>query len=229
MMLSPRILCIETSTEVCSVCLSQKGRIKGILEEREFRHSSRLVPMIILLLDSLSMEMNEIEAIALSKGPGSYTGLRVGASTAKGLAYSLDIPLIPIDTLEALVHYVSRKQTTADIVMSVLDARRNEVYASVFNSDLVQLKESHSVEIDEHFESSLDSSLQYLICGNAANKVDSLVHDKGNIRFLQIDCTSAALAVLAYESYLEEKFESLDFFEPLYLKPPNITTPKKTL
>ncbi len=175
--------------------------------------------------------MSDLDGVALSSGPGSYTGLRVGASTAKGISFSRDIPLVTINTLEALAYRTSdqHRHRNWDYILPMLDARRNEVYAAEFDRALNIRKATASILIDQKFRSDLNPSAEYLICGNGADKVKALLPNLKNVYCVAIKCSSIGLAKLAQKYFTEEKFEVLDHFEPLYLKPPNITIPKKSL
>ena len=190
-----------------------------------------LIPMILELLDNHSLKMSDLDGVALSRGPGSYTGLRVGASTARGISFSRDIPLVTINTLEALAYQTSdqHRHLKWDYILPMLDARRNEVYTAEFDRALNIRKATASIVIDQKFQNDLNPSAEYLICGNGAEKVKTLLPNLKNVNCIPVECSSIGLAKLAQKYFEEEKFEALDHFEPLYLKPPNITIAQKPL
>jgi len=223
-----RILCIETSTDICSVCISLNGECISIKEITGFKHSSHLLPTIIDLLEEQSLKLQELDAICLSMGPGSYTGLRVGSSTSKGLSYSLDIPLIGINSLHSVANHAKHKlgEVGAHIFFPMIDARRDEVYTAQFDSNMNLLKPTAPLKIDNNFIHLLDKNRDYIICGNGASKVNNFTAIPTNVTLVPFDCSSASLCSLAQDAYLKERFEELDLFEPLYIKPPNITKPK---
>ena len=227
-----KILCIETSTDVCSVCIAIEGKPHGLREFKEFKHSSHLLPLILESIEVAGIQKSGLDAISLSKGPGSYTGLRVGASTAKGLAYALDIPLISIDTLTALANGIVRGKNEIDenlVIISMIDARRDEVYAAIHDCHLNILKPTHPLILDSEFQKSLPADQQIIICGNGAKKANHYCNLNQNISIHPTECTAENLCTLSKDTFEKSQFENLDRFEPNYLKPPRITKPKSPL
>ena len=222
--MNTKILCIESSTEVCSVCLAINGQSEVVKELEDFKHSSYLLPLIIETIEEAKISKKELNAVAFSKGPGSYTGLRVGASTAKGLAFGLDLPLITIDTLQALASGVKKESSPETVIVPMIDARRNEVYTAMFDAELNFILPTRSLIIDTHLEEFIEGKSHIIFCGNGAHKVKTNV--MGKMETVETKCTASNLAALSFDLYQNEIFEELDHFEPNYLKPPNITKPK---
>jgi len=219
------ILCIESSSDICGVCLTRDGEVIIEKELIGYKHSSHLLPLMIEVLEGANLSKNDLDAVALSKGPGSYPGLRVGGSTAKGWAFGLDIPLIAIDTLQALASGV--EADTGDMIMPMIDARRNEVYTALYNHHLELVKEVTPLIIDEAFNEFIPTEGQLILCGNGAFKAEE--YKSNRIRIEETVCSARYLSELSYNYYLEERFENLTHFEPFYLKPPKIGKPKSPL
>lgn len=211
------ILNIETSTKNCSVNITEKGKIlvHKELNNGNYSHAEVLHPFIADLLKSAQLDVNKIDAVAVSKGPGSYTGLRIGVSAAKGLCFALNKPLISIDTLTSLAHAIS---VDNGFIVPMLDARRMEVYASVYNYKQVQLRAIKAEIIDEN------SFLEYLtkgrvyFLGDGAQKCKEIIAHENAI-FIQDKFPSAKeMAILSYDKYKISDIENVAYFEPFYLK-----------
>lgn len=218
------ILSIETATEVCSVALSEGNQV---LSQRNvddgMRHSSVLTSLISEVLKTSSRALKDLSAIALSNGPGSYTGLRVGASTAKALCYGLDIPLISISTLKSLIQPYPQD----GVIISTLDARRMEAYAEIYQNGQI-LKATHSIIWDEEKVNEIASSYSdVIICGTGIIKGKKLFEPFTKIKVLPNRCAAALLVPLAIEKYAAQDFVDLAYHTPFYYKSPNITTSKK--
>ncbi len=215
--MSTYILNIETATTNCSVSLSQDGETIVLKEDydKNYSHAERLHIYIDEVLKEAKMSSRNIEAIAVSKGPGSYTGLRIGVSAAKGLCYALDKPLISVSTLEALAH-----QVTCDegVIISMLDARRMEVYSAVFDADYNQIRETEAQILDESsFKDYLEAGNVYFI-GNGVEKAKTLIKHPNAI-FIDGKLPSAnEMSLLAYNKYKINDTEDVAYFEPYYLK-----------
>jgi tRNA threonylcarbamoyladenosine biosynthesis protein TsaB len=221
------ILHLETATTNCSVALSHKGKTIALKENDtpNYSHSEQLHVFIEEVLRDASMAIQEVDAIAVSKGPGSYTGLRIGVSAAKGLCFSLDIPLIAIETLKSLASKV--KPSTYDYIIPVLDARRMEVYSKVFDGHLNEVRETKAEIIDESSFSTFASSGKTLLIGSGADKCKEVLKHP-NFEFQTKKVPSALEMVgLAYQKYLEKDFEDVAYFEPYYLKDFILQTQKK--
>lgn len=212
------ILNIETATTNCSVSVSENGVLKSLIElnEKGYSHAENLHVFIKQAAKEAGINLNDLSAIAVSKGPGSYTGLRIGVSAAKGLAFSLDIPLISVATLTSIA-YQNKHQ--ADFIIPMLDARRMEVYALVHDNNNVPLKETTAVIIDEHsFSDYLDKGTVSFM-GNGAIKCNGIITHKNAIFDNSIlEPSAREMAPLSYKKYQNNDFEDIAYFEPFYLK-----------
>ncbi len=223
----PLILNIETATKNCSVSLSENNKILALVEfnEGQFSHAEKLHTFILEVLKIADKTMNELDAIAISKGPGSYTGLRIGVSAAKGLCFSLDKPLISIPTLTSLANSLQIVQ--GEFIISLLDARRMEVYSSIFDSDHHQIEETKAEIIDKNsFEEYLKKGKVYFL-GDGAEKCKAIIKHK-NADFLDnYYPSSKEMGNLSYKKYKNKDFEDVAYFEPYYLKDFVAGKPKK--
>jgi tRNA threonylcarbamoyladenosine biosynthesis protein TsaB len=220
------ILCIETSTDICSVALCNRDIVVASQTSYEGNsHTEQLTIIISDILSDANIKMNDLSAIAISHGPGSYTSLRVGASTAKGLCYALDIPLIAIGSLDILASPLINKGIEA-VIMPMIDARRMEVYTSIYNGSKV-IKPSYSLIFDTETVDALKLDYGHLhICGSGAAKcVDLIGIEYCTLYHLTTD--AIYMAKLAYNSFEKEVFENVAYYNPEYLKLPNITTTTK--
>ena len=224
------ILCIETATEVCSVCVSINGKLAGLKESNEpYSHSSQLT---LLIEDSMmigGLKYSDLDAISVSSGPGSYTGLRVGFSTAKGLCFGLNIPLIGIDTLESMADGARPIASNGEFIFSSIDARRLEVYASIFDAEMNSIMKSQPLILDQFaMESYLSPGAKIHLCGNGSEKaINFLKGFKTNM--LDIRCSAKHMTNLSQNAFLKSNFSNLAYFSPNYLKPPGVTKPKRRL
>jgi tRNA threonylcarbamoyladenosine biosynthesis protein TsaB len=211
------ILSIETATTNCSVSLSKDGETLLLKEDysNNYSHAERLHVFIDETLREANIERSQLDAIAVSKGPGSYTGLRIGVSTAKGLCYALDIPLISISTLEALAHQV---KADSGVIVPMLDARRMEVYSAIFSSDYKMNRKIEAQILDEtSFAEELSKDKVYFI-GNGVEKTKALL-DNENAIFVEDKLPSAnQMSALAYLKYKISDTEDVAYYEPYYLK-----------
>ena len=211
------ILNIETTTKNCSVSIAEKGEILSIkeLNNGNYSHAEVLHPFILDVLKEANLTSDKIDAVAVSKGPGSYTGLRIGVSAAKGLCFALDKPLISIDTLTSLSFSITIKE---GIIVPMLDARRLEVYASVFNEKHQKIREIKAEIIDENsFCEYLERSKVYFL-GDGSQKCKKIITHKNAI-FIDAKFPSAQeMAKLSYEKYKISDRENVAYFEPFYLK-----------
>ena len=211
------ILNIETATTNCSVALVKDGDTIALLEEndRSYSHSERLHVYINDVLVKANKSLKELDAIAVSKGPGSYTGLRIGVSAAKGLCFSLEIPLISVRTLEALAHQLNIDK---GFIVPMLDARRMEVYSAIYNYKHELVRDTEAQILDEHsFQDLLDQDEVYFI-GSGVEKSKELIQHK-NARFIEHKLPSAnEMSLLSYYKYKISDIENVAYFEPFYLK-----------
>lgn len=197
----------------------------------QFDHSSRLTPFIELVLSRSGHTAQELDAVSISAGPGSYTGLRVGVSAAKALCFGLDIPLIAVDTLEALAFdIVYNLEIEEALIMPTLDARRNEVYTALFDSTGRRLTADMPWVVDrDNIHPLLQSGEKVLICGEGAEKSREILGENGGISYHPTACSASGLIVLAHRFFEMGKFSDTAYFTPNYLKDPHITIPRKTL
>jgi len=211
------ILNIETTTKNCSVSIAEKGEILAIkeLNNGNYSHAEVLHPFILDVLKEANLTSDKIDAVAVSKGPGSYTGLRIGVSAAKGLCFALDKPLISIDTLTSLSFSITIEE---GIIVPMLDARRLEVYASVFNEKHQKIREIKAEIIDENsFCEYLERNKVYFL-GDGSQKCKEIITHKNAI-FIDAKFPSAQeMAKLSYEKYKISDIENVAYFEPFYLK-----------
>lgn len=225
------ILCLETSTDICSVSICDTdGQLLAIKEtERNFSHSEVITLFIEDVLAEAGKRLEECCAVALSSGPGSYTALRVGASVAKGLCYGLDIPFISLPSLLAMADSLYDTLDESEVIFSVKDARRKEVYCEVYNS-AIELMESTSARIlDEDSLAYLDAFKTIHIVGDASVKVGEIAHKAENLLVHEAPPSSIHMHRLAVERYGMAQFDEIITFEPNYFKKPNITKSKKKL
>lgn len=213
------ILCIETSTNCCSAAIAINGEAKAIRANLTgANHASELPLFVEELMNEARANSWTIDAVALSQGPGSYTGLRIGASLAKGLCYGLNIPLIPVDTLQILCKAALAQQLPQDAVLCpMLDARRMEVYTSMYTRECARMKDIEAKIIDEHaFEAEL---AEQAICffGNGAEKCQSVITSPNAHFIADIVPQAQYMGALAEHAALLD-VKQMAYFEPFYLK-----------
>ncbi len=226
------ILNLETATTVCSVALAKDGHLLAFKEQNgDYSHAENLTLFIEDVFQQAKIKLRDVDAIAVSKGPGSYTGLRIGVSTAKGLCYSLNKPLIAINTLEHLSLSVSKKissqiQGLTSVFCAMLDARRMEVYCALYDSEMHNLYPTSAEIIDGYF---LDKILSPLgkgregLCiyffGDGAAKCKAILSANKNVFFIDEVIPSAKNMIsLSEQSFINKQFEDVAYFEPFYLK-----------
>ncbi|MFV8356041.1 tRNA (adenosine(37)-N6)-threonylcarbamoyltransferase complex dimerization subunit type 1 TsaB [Flavobacterium sp. XS1P32] len=219
------ILNIETATKNCSVALAKEGKTifyKEIAEEG-YSHAERLHVFIEEIIKEVGITLQDLSAVAVSQGPGSYTGLRIGVSAAKGLCYALNIPLIAVDTLQALASQVA---ISNGLIIPMIDARRMEVYSAVFAPNLEQKREVLAEIITENSFENLQETLYFV--GDCAEKCKSVLTKENYIFLDEIVYPSAKeMSFLSFEKLKKSDTVDLAYFEPYYLKDFMITTPKK--
>ncbi|ATP55449.1 tRNA (adenosine(37)-N6)-threonylcarbamoyltransferase complex dimerization subunit type 1 TsaB [Pedobacter ginsengisoli] len=223
------ILQIETATQVCSAAIAHDGKTIALKEMMANNiHAGSLTLFIKEAMDSTGFQFEDLDAIAVSMGPGSYTGLRIGVSTAKGLCYALDKPLIAVPTLQMMAEgFMRQNPEYADSICSMIDARRMEVFTSLYDSDLKMLSPVSAKIISEYsFSKELDNGIVTFIGNGAAKCAPVLQHE--NARFSELNFNSASyMSKLAHTAYSSSRFEDVAYFEPFYLKDFVLTTPKK--
>lgn len=221
------ILNIETSTEVCSVTIAKNGELLYKKETLEgLSHSELLTVFIEELFIESKIRLNQLDAVAVSKGPGSYTGLRIGVSVAKGLCYGLEIPLIAVNSLETMGTSAALKSKGDRLFCPMIDARRMEVYTALYNSNGEEIKPISAEIIDETFLSEQLKTNKILFFGNGAEKCKTQISHP-NALFEGPSKTSAQfMQILSEVRYNKSQFEDVAYFEPFYLKNFVATIPK---
>lgn len=221
------ILCIETATSVCSVALAKDNTLIAFRESYEKNAHASLVSVFIdEIIREAGINFKDLDAVAVSKGPGSYTGLRIGVSTAKGLCYALDIPLIAISTLRSMAAGMSKILTDQmdlvspnSLVCPMIDARRMEVYSALYDLENREVRDIKAEIIEENsFEDYLS---KHRICffGDGAQKCNGILSEHINIRFdRRVLPSSIHMINLAFQRYKEKQFVDVAYFEPFYLK-----------
>jgi len=213
------ILHLETATTVCSVALSYEGQLIASKEENKgFTHAEHLTIFIEDVLQMAGKSFAEIDAVAVSKGPGSYTGLRIGVATAKGLCYGLGKPLIGVNTLASLANGASFKQQQRINICAMLDARRMEVYTAIFDEKGNEIKATEALILDETSLNLELNSSEILFIGDGATKFKAICAHP-NAKFdLAFQASAVHMIAIAYQKYQQKVFEDVAYFEPFYLK-----------
>ena len=230
------ILAIETGTDICSVALIRDGELIALRESDEERnHAKKIAVFVDELLREYDIAAEELDAVAVSKGPGSYTGLRIGVSFAKGLCYGQNIPLVAVGSLDSLVE-VAREDFEAGIIdieqwdnallCPMIDARRMEVYTQLFDTDGVAQSEVEAKIIDEESFSEERKDRPFVIFGNGAKKCTEVLE---GATFIEVVPSARGMARLAERAFAEGKTEDVAYFEPFYLKDFVVGTAKKSL
>jgi tRNA threonylcarbamoyladenosine biosynthesis protein TsaB len=211
------VLNIETATTNCSVSLSKDGEILVLKEDNSlnYSHAETLHVFIKEVFEVAKIKPDEIDAVAVSKGPGSYTGLRIGVSSAKGLCFALNKPLISVSTLESLAHQVN---TEKGYIVPMLDARRMEVYSAILTNEYSMFREVKAEVLSEDSYADLLKEGKVYFVGNGVEKTKQLI-DHPNAIFVEGKLPSAReMAVLSNLKYKKSDIEDVAYFEPFYLK-----------
>ena len=224
------ILNIETATELCSIAIHENGRLRVLKEaSKQYSHASEITLLIEACISELNISMKDLDAVAVSKGPGSYTGLRIGISTAKGICYALDKPLIGINTLQSLA-WAATEEKVDTLYCSMIDARRMEVSAAIFDSSNQLIRELNSYILEENSFAEYFSKKQKIVfCGNGSLKFKTLMKNQKYAIFKNIQCSAAHFVTLANTAFEKKEYEDLAYSAPLYFKAANITVPKKII
>ncbi len=245
------ILQIDTSTPVCSVALSCDGKTLGTSTGAgQNAHASGLTTQIAGLMDAHQLKYADLSAIAVAKGPGSYTGLRIGVSTAKGICYAADLPLIAIDSLRMLAegfHYhdiAGDDQEVANsapefagddqeivgldhLLCPMIDARRMEVYMAIYSTNMELIQATAAVIIDDRSFDFLREGQKIYLFGSGADKFETLFENHPQVRVIPgVQADASTISAFAYEACLKQDFENTAYFEPFYLKDFIPTTPR---
>lgn len=213
------ILSLETTTTNCSVAIGENGKLLVLKENNsnQYSHAEKLHVYIEEALKEANLKFSDLDAIAVSKGPGSYTGLRIGVSAAKGLCFSLDIPLISIDTLESLAKQVSTETEQADFIIPLLDARRMEVYTATFDTKMNSLSSTEAKILDENSYTEFLNKGKTIFIGNAVKKFEDVCAHK-NATFTEALPSAKEMIGLAESKHKKSDTEDVTYFEPYYLK-----------
>jgi tRNA threonylcarbamoyladenosine biosynthesis protein TsaB len=208
------ILNIDTSTKNCSVSLSKDNicLIVNEIAEENYCHAEKLHSFISNVLKKRSITFNDLSAIAISKGPGSYTGLRIGVSAAKGLCFALDIPLIALDTLTVLAHQIN---TNDAFIVPVLDARRLEIYCTVLNYKFETISPIEAHILSEN--SFLEHTNPLIFIGDCISKCQEII-TYSNAQFINSYPSAKEMCNLSFQKFKNNEFENCAYFEPFYLK-----------
>ncbi len=218
------ILQIETATTNCSVALSLNGETVALKElSNGYSHAENLLMFIKDVLTNQNIDYSSLCAIAISKGPGSYTGLRIGVSTAKGLCYALGIPLVSVETLEVLAKQV---KVSEGFIVPMIDARRFEAYTKIFTSNYKQHREIQAEILTENSFKELLSESKIVFVGNKTEKTKEMIQHK-NASFIDTLPSANQMSELAYNKFKKNDIEDVAYFEPYYLKDFLVTPSKK--
>lgn len=228
--MEPLLLNIETSTDICSVGIAKGTSLLALKESSEaYSHSKEITLLIEACASAAGIRLQDLDAVAISAGPGSYTALRVGASVAKGICYALDKPMIAIDTLKALAYAAKQVEPEANVYIPMIDARRMEVYAAIFDQDLNRLEETNNVILDEQsFAEQFTAENMLAFSGNGAAKSQPLFEGK-KVSYTNVLCSAQHLIPLSLRAFSTQSFVDIAYYAPVYFKAPNITISKKTL
>ena len=218
------ILLIETSAEICSVTIACDGKIINSQMSNEAMQHATHLPLYVEAAMKLLKEKNiTLDAVAVSGGPGSYTGLRIGVSTAKGLCYALGCKLIAIDTLKVIATAFKQTEPANIIICPLIDARRMEVYTAMYDYALNQISLAEAKIIDENSFSDINHPIYF--CGNGAEKCSKVIQNPNAHFDTTIKPIANMMVELAEEAYLNNQFEDVAYYEPFYLK--EFYTPQK--
>lgn len=230
------ILCLETATSLCSVALADRDRVIALKESSEERsHATALTLFVQDILKETGIKPHQLEAVAVTKGPGSYTGLRIGVSAAKGLAYATPLPLIGIDTTLTMFHgFLEQKGQeyeigSDDFLCPAIDARRMEIYYSVYKGNGMTVKDIRAGVVDAGFLEDLPAPSRLFIFGDGAAKCRGVAERKNLIIDTGFRISASYMRTAAYRALDEKRFEDVAYFEPFYLKDFITTKPVKNI
>ena len=213
----PFILSIESTSPICSVALSSNSNVLAIRETSENNHSTILTQFVIDVLKEAGLKPEDLDAVAVSKGPGSYTGLRIGVSAAKGLCYSIDIPLISVDTLYALAN-IARPKYPDCMLCPMIDARRMEVYTAVYDSNMNEIEHVEAKIIDSESFKDILFDNKVIFLGSGTSKCKDILISENAVFNLDFQVSARNLVTIAEQKFEKSIFEDIAYFEPFYLK-----------
>jgi tRNA threonylcarbamoyladenosine biosynthesis protein TsaB len=225
------ILHIETATDICAVAVSEKDQLLAHCESNEpNQHSKELTLLIAAVLEKANLKMSDLAAVALSAGPGSYTSLRVGSAVAKGICYAMNIPLIAVDTLQAIAAGSMGAYNLPDaIYCPMIDARRMEVYTALYNQKNEEVRPLEARILDEDFKRELLTlNKKIIFSGNGTTKCRDFFSEEC-FAFSSTICNSSNMLCIAYQKFTHLEFKDIVYFSPNYFKAPNISESKKVL
>ena len=225
------ILCLETATPSCSVALVHNGEVLACEEDPKGQnHSEKITLFIDAVMKKAGISYNQLEAVAVSMGPGSYTGLRIGVSTAKGICYAVSKPLIAVETLHAMAYGMVDTFPETSLRIPMIDARRMEVYAAIFDENLNKIKDTEAVIVDENSFSDLKKDHQIYLFGDGADKFAELFEKDEKITVVKdFHCSAKYMNIIAQQKLNNKDFVDVAYFEPFYLKDFVATVSRKKL
>jgi tRNA threonylcarbamoyladenosine biosynthesis protein TsaB len=220
------ILCLETATPSCSVALVHNGEVLACEEDPKGQnHSEKITLFIDSVMKKAGISYDQLDAVAVSMGPGSYTGLRIGVSTAKGICYAVSKPLIAVETLEAmayggkLVISSERSERRNLLLIPAIDARRMEVYAAIFDENVNKIKDTEAVIIDENSFADLKKDHHLYLFGDGADKCAEIFANDDKITVIKdFYCSAKYMNTIAQQKFNNSEFVDVAYFEPFYLK-----------
>lgn len=210
------ILNIDTALQAGSVCIAENDKVIATSENlQQNDHAAWLHPAILSLAKENGLQLSQLSAVAITIGPGSYTGLRIAMAAAKGLCYALGIPLIGVSTLEVIAHAV--KNEAKEYICPCIDARRMDIYSAVYDKELKTVLEPHAMSIDENSFSELLDGHHITFCGDTVKKIKSVILSQNTI-FIERLSSASELAPLAFQHFINKTFVELAYSEPSYLR-----------
>jgi len=213
------LLAIETSTEICSVALGKDNECVAVVEDnRENSHAEKILLFVEQVLKQSGLKMNELDAVCISDGPGSYTGLRIGTSSAKGLCDALYIPLIAVSTLQSMAYGAREQLPDYKQYIPMIDARRMEVYTAIYNQYLDPVEKITNLILDENAYSDFLLKDKVVFSGNGVGKAVPILSKHSNAIFCNTKTSARYLLALGYRKFIEQNFADIAYFEPFYLK-----------
>ncbi|MCY1636078.1 tRNA (adenosine(37)-N6)-threonylcarbamoyltransferase complex dimerization subunit type 1 TsaB [Marinifilum sp. D737] len=232
------LLNIETSTAICSVALGKDGKLLALKENKEgMKHASHLTVFIENILKENNLSTADLDGVAISMGPGSYTGLRIGVSTAKGICYGAGIPLIAVSTLQSMTKALQNNSDLSSLLKNqekalfcpMIDARRMEVYTAFYNANTELVKDISADIIDENSFANELSEQEIVFFGDGSGKCKDVITNENGIFLDDVNATAVGMIELAENKFNKNELEDVAYFEPFYLKDFVATTPKKNI
>jgi len=222
-----KILSLDTSTKVCSVAIHEDGALIGSqIYHLQNSHSSLLPVIIQQVAENCEIPLSELNAVALSAGPGSYTGLRIGTATVKGLAFTLNIPIMAINSLDTMIEQIKPFVKSEDVLLPMIDARRMEVYVKAINGNGIELWDTKPLVVDQSSFDEFQDKKKYLF-GNGSDKLKEMFSEDSFVYISDISPSAIAMGELAYAKFINQEFEDIAYYEPDYLKEFQTKAPAK--